>query len=49
MSASLIAAEGAEHGATLPIPPIAFALLTIAFFGFLLLLTFAFRSVGHRH
>jgi hypothetical protein len=49
MSAALIAAGSAEKGVTLPIPPIAFALLTIALFGLLLLVTFAFRGVGHRH
>jgi predicted permease len=48
MVASLVA-ETAEQGSSLPIPPLGFGLLAIAFFGFLLLLTFAFRSVGHRH
>jgi hypothetical protein len=49
MSASLVAAEGAGKASTLPIPPVGFALLAIAFFGVLLLVTFAFRSVSHRH
>jgi hypothetical protein len=48
MTASLVLAD-AEKASTLPIPPIAFALLAIAFFGFLLLVTFAFRSVANRH
>ena len=48
MVASLVA-ETAEQGSNLPIPPAGFGLLAIAFFGFLLLLTFAFRSVGNRH
>lgn len=48
MVASLVA-ETAEKGSSLPIPPLGFALLAIAFFGFLLLVTFAFRSVAHRH
>ena len=49
MTASLIAAEGAEKASSLPIPPIGFGLLAVAFFAFLLLVTFAFRSVGNRH
>jgi hypothetical protein len=46
---ALLAAEGTQQVEKLPIPPIAVALLAIALFGFLLLLTFAFRSVWHRH
>ena len=48
MTASLVVAD-AEKASSLLIPPIAFALLSIAFFGLLLLGTFAFRSVAHRH
>ncbi len=48
MTASLVAAE-AEKASSLPIPPIAFGLLAMAAFGALLLVTFAFRSVGNRH
>jgi hypothetical protein len=48
MVATLVT-EGAEKASTLPIPPIAFAIIAIAVFGLLLLLTFAFRSVSHRH
>jgi hypothetical protein len=48
MIASLVA-ESTEKASTLPIPPAGFALLAIAFFAFLLLVTFAFRSVGNRH
>jgi hypothetical protein len=48
MIASLVLAD-AEKASQLPIPPNAFALLAIAFFGVLLLVTFAFRSVANRH
>jgi hypothetical protein len=48
MVATLVT-EGAEKASTLPIPPIAFAIIAIAVFGLLLLVTFAFRSVSHRH
>jgi hypothetical protein len=41
--------EGAEAARELPIPPLAFGLLTLAVFAALLLVTFAFRSVGNRH
>ena len=34
---------------TLPIPPAAWAILALAVFGLLLLVTFAFRSVSNRH
>jgi hypothetical protein len=49
MTASLLAAGGAEKASSLPIPPEAFGLLALAGFGLLLLVTFAFRSVGNRH
>ncbi|MGZ4603581.1 MAG: hypothetical protein ACXV0U_08275 [Kineosporiaceae bacterium] len=49
MAASLVAAAGAEKASHLPIPPLAFAVLAMAVFGLLLLVTFAFRSVAHRH
>ena len=49
MTASLIAAEGAEKASSFPIPPIGFGLLAVAFFALLLLVTFAFRSVSNRH
>ncbi len=49
MIAALVAAENAEKASTLPIPPVAFGLLALAALGFLLLVTFAFRSVGNRH
>ena len=48
MVASLIA-QNAEKASRLPIPPAGFALLAIAFFAVLLLVTFAFRSVANRH
>jgi len=48
MVASL-AAQAAEKASSLPIPPVAFALLAIAVFALLLLVTFAFRSVANRH
>ena len=48
MTVSLVVAD-AEKASTLPIPPLAFGLLTMAFFGVLLLVTFAFRSVANRH
>jgi hypothetical protein len=41
--------EGAEATRTLPIPPVAIGLIAIAVFALLLLVTFAFRSVGNRH
>ncbi len=44
-----VAAEGGEQLRELPIPPVAFGLLGVAFFGLLLLVTFAFRSVANRH
>jgi hypothetical protein len=44
-----VAAAGEEHLRELPIPPVAFGLLGLAAFGLLLLVTFAFRSVGTRH
>ena len=31
------------------LPPLAYGLLALAFFAVLLLVTYAFRSVGHRH
>ncbi len=37
--------DGAEEG----LPPLAYALLTLALFAVLLLVTYAFRSVGNRH
>jgi hypothetical protein len=48
MVATLVAA-GADAPHKLAIPPAAFAILALAVFGLLLLLTFAFRSVSHRH
>ena len=44
-----LAAAAAEKASSLPIPPIGFGLLSVAFFAFLLLVTFAFRSVSNRH
>ena len=41
--------EGAEATQQLAIPPLAYGLLAVAFFAVLLLVTFAFRSVGNRH
>jgi hypothetical protein len=49
MVATLVTAETAETTTSLPIPPAGFAILALAVFGLLLLLTFAFRSVGNRH
>lgn len=43
------AAEEGEHLKELPIPPVAFGLLAVVAFAALLLVTFAFRSVGTRH
>jgi hypothetical protein len=43
------AADGGEALRELPIPPSGFGLLSLAFFGLLLVVTFAFRSVGNRH
>jgi hypothetical protein len=48
MVATLVT-ETAEHTRDLPIPPAGFAILALAVFGLLLLVTFAFRSVGNRH
>jgi hypothetical protein len=41
--------EGAEAARELPIPPLGFGILALAVFAALLLVTFAFRSVGNRH
>jgi hypothetical protein len=41
--------EEAEPVSQLPIPPLGFAILAMAVFAALLLVTFAFRSVGNRH
>ena len=52
MSLSYVAAAAAAEGETLrelPIPPVAFGLISLAVFGALLVATYAFRSVGHRH
>jgi hypothetical protein len=51
MHAMLIAAvEQTEEVVTeLPIPPAAIGILAMSVFVFLLLVTFAFRSVGTRH
>ncbi len=49
MTVSLVAAEGAEKASALPISAVAFGVLALAVFGLLLLVTFAFRSVGNRH
>jgi hypothetical protein len=43
------AANGEEALRELPIPPAAIGLLALAGFGLLLVITFAFRSVGNRH
>jgi predicted permease len=48
MVATLVT-ETAEKTKDLPIPPAGFAILALAVFGLLLLVTFAFRSVAHRH
>jgi hypothetical protein len=48
MVASLVA-QGAAKALPLPIPPVGYAILALAVFGLLLLVTFAFRSVGNRH
>ena len=45
----LLAVEAAETASSLPIPPVGIGLLAVAFFAFLLLVTFAFRSVANRH
>jgi hypothetical protein len=43
------AAEGEHVLRELPIPASGFGLLSLAAFGLLLVITFAFRSVGNRH
>jgi hypothetical protein len=48
MVATLVT-EGTETAHKLPIPPAGFAVLALAAFGLLLLVTFAFRSVSNRH
>lgn len=45
----MVDGETAEAARQLPIPAEGMALLTIAVFVALLLVTFAFRSVGNRH
>lgn len=45
----LVTALAAEEPRTLPIPPYAFGLITLGTFAALLLVTWAFRSVGTRH
>ena len=47
MVATLVAETAEKHN--LPIPPAAFAILALAIFGLLLLVTFAFRGVSNRH
>ena len=50
MHAALIAAaEAAEHTNELPIPPILFGVGAFVGLVAMLLITFAFRSVGTRH
>ena len=48
MVATLVT-EAAEKASRLPIPPLGFAIVSIAVFGLLLLLVFAFSNVSHRH
>jgi hypothetical protein len=48
MVATLVT-QTAEKTTDLPIPPAGFAILALAVFGLLLLVTFAFRGVGNRH
>jgi hypothetical protein len=43
------AAEGAEHATSLPMSPMAFGLTTLGVLVSLLIVTWAFRSVGTRH
>ena len=45
----IAAAEQAEATIELPFPPAAFGILAMSGFVFLLVVTFAFRSVGTRH
>jgi hypothetical protein len=45
----IIAAAVEEAESFLPVPPAAIGILTMATFILLLLITFAFRSVGTRH
>ena len=50
MHAALIAAaEVAEHGTELPVPPVVFGIGAFVGLVAMLLITFAFRSVGTRH
>jgi hypothetical protein len=43
------AVEAAETHFTTPYPPATYGLGALVVFGLLLLITFAFRSVGNRH
>ncbi|MGN8246092.1 hypothetical protein ACTHAM_003224 [Cellulomonas soli] len=51
MHAALIAAaeQAAETGSTLPFPPVVFGIGAFAGLVAMLLVTYAFRSVGTRH
>lgn len=51
MHAALIAAaaEGAEHARELPFPPVVFGVGAFVGLVAMLLITYAFRSVGTRH
>ncbi len=42
-------AESTEKARDLPVPPAVFGIGALATFGVLLAITWAFRSVGHRH
>lgn len=43
------AAEGSQHASSLPMSPIAYGLSTLGVLLALLVVTWAFRSVGTRH
>jgi len=43
------AAQTEEHGVDLPFPPIAFGIIAICLLMSLLIVTWAFKSVGTRH
>lgn len=49
MNAALRAAEAAEHATELPFEPVVFGVAGFGVLVALLLVTYAFRSVGTRH
>ncbi|WP_369055748.1 hypothetical protein [Kineococcus terrestris] len=47
--AAEVANQSEEHSGSLPIPPTAFGIVAICILMSMLLVTWAFRSVGQRH